>query len=306
MDTSHSGPQIGEIRPQDQDAALELVFDHLAPADRRRQIDEALAAQRSGAALCGLIGAWRGGRLVGAAFSQVQAGKMAILWPPRYAPGEPESTAASLLAASWEFLASRQVALALVLLETASEAEETLLRQGGFDRLADLLYLVSLKVELPRVAPVRQLDFEPYRETDHDRLVRIVEATYEATFDCPRLDGVRSTEDVLAGYRATGQFDPARWLIVRHAQSDVGCVLLADHPQYDHMELLYMGLMRAARGHGWGMQLARHAQWLAGRAGRARLVLAVDSANTPALRTYTAVGFQAWQQRRLYVRRLGV
>ena len=223
MDETNSGPQIGGILSQDRDAALELVFGYLAPADRRPQIDEILARPRSGATPDGLIGAWRNGRLVGAVLSQVQPGKTAEFWLPRLAAGEPESTAASLWSASWGFLASRRVVLALVLLEQGSEAEETRLRQEGVDRLADLLYLVSQEDDFPAVLPVSPLDFVPYRETDHDRLVRIVEATYEATCDCPQMEGVRNTHDVLAGYRATGEFDPGRWLIVRHAGSDVGC-----------------------------------------------------------------------------------
>ena len=84
-------------------------------------------------------------------------------------------------------------------------------------------------------------------------------------------------------------------------QRDVGCLLLADHPRHNSMELLYLGLIPAARGRGWGKHLVRRAQGLTRLAGRSRLVLAVDAANAPAVQTYTATGFQAWQRRRLYV-----
>jgi GNAT superfamily N-acetyltransferase len=273
-------------------------------AERHRQIDEVLVTERGNdTKLDGLIGAWRDGRLVGAMFLQVQPGRIAAVWLPRLVAGEPESTAVALLAASWEFLKSQQVALAHVLLKKVGQSEETLLRLGGFDHMADLLYLVSLSSAFPNTNPTTQLDLEPYQATNRERLAQIVEATYEATLDCPRLDGVRKTEDVLAGYRSAGVFDPAWWLIARHADRDVGCLLLADQPRQGSMELLYMGLIRGTRGQGWGRQLARHAQWLARQAGRTRLVLAVDALNTPALRTYAAVGFDAWQQRRLYVRR---
>jgi ribosomal protein S18 acetylase RimI-like enzyme len=69
------------------------------------------------------------------------------------------------------------------------------------------------------------------------------------------------------------------------------------------MELLYLGLIPEVRGRGWGKQLVRHAQWLTRRAGRRQLVTAVDSANLPAVQTYTAMDFQAWQRRRLYIKR---
>ena len=35
---------------------------------------------------------------------------------------------------------------------------------------------------------------------------------------------------------------------------------------------------------------------------RQRLVLAVDAANEPALRTYAAAGFQAWDRRSVFIR----
>ena len=283
---------------------MELVFSHLEPAERRRQTGEVLAANRGNSArLDGLVGAWRDGRLVGAMFSQVQPGKIAAIWLPRLVADEPESTAGALLAASWATLGRQQVVLAHVLLEKVGQSEETLLRRGGFDHLADLLYMVSLSSNFPASSPTTELNFQPYQEANHERLTRVIEATYDASLDCPRLEGVRNTEDVLAGYRSAGEFDPGWWLIARRADCDVGCLLLADQPRQDSMELLYMGLVRTARGHGWGRQLARHAQWLARQAGRTRLVLAVDANNTPAIRTYKAVGFEAWQQRQMYVRK---
>ena len=113
---------------------------------------------------------------------------------------------------------------------------------------------------------------------------------------------MRKTEDVLAGYRSAGGFDPGWWLIARHADCDVGCLLLADQPGQDRMELLYMGLAAGARGHGLGDSLPVMPSGLPGELGRTRLVLAVDAANTPAIRTYEAVGFETWQRRRMYAR----
>ncbi len=302
MSGSSQGLRIADVPQQQRGHALELVFGYVEPADRQRQIDEIFAFQRDGATLGGLIGAWRGDRLVGAMFSQTQPGKTAVVWLPRLVDGETASTAPALLAASWKFLESQRVVLAHVLLENVDPADEALVRQAGFDFLADLLYLVSTSDVFPTTLSATGLDFEPYRETEHARLARIVEATYEATLDCPGLEGVRNADDALAGYRATGVFDPSRWLIARHGQGDVGCLLLADQPRQENMELVYMGVIATARGQGWGKQLAHHAQWLARLAGRARLVLAVDSRNMPAIQTYAAVGFRAWQRRRLYVR----
>ena len=250
----------------------------------------------------GLWEARRGGHLVGALASQLQPGKIGVLWPPRTVPQEPPATAQQLLAVACDAIASRGARIAHVILERVCRADNTLLRDAGFQPMATLLYLMCPESELPTDSPSGPLEFEPFAPAQPDRLAQLVEATYEDTLDCPALNGVRSTEDILAGYEATGVFDPQRWLIVRHQRRDVGCLLLADHPQHDNWELVYMGLVPWARGSGWGRAIVRHAQWLTRQAGRQRLVLAVDAANHPAVTMYTCVGFRAFGRRRVYLK----
>jgi ribosomal protein S18 acetylase RimI-like enzyme len=296
-------PQIGPVSPEGRAEALRLVFSRLAEGDRQRQLemflDLAPAVEDS---LSGLLGAYRRGRLVGAVFSQVQPGRTAVLWPPQLVVGEAAATAAILLETACQRLAQQEVCMVQALLRTDASPDVATLLAGGFDRLAKLFYLVSPEVEFPSGPPSGSLVFEHYSPDNHLRLARVVEATYGQTLDCPRLNGVRQIEDVLAGYRATGVFDLGRWLIVRHEDRDVGCLLLADHPKDGNYELVYMGLAASVRGRGWGRDIARQAQWRTRQAGRARLVLAVDTANQPALKIYTAVGFRAWDRRSAYVR----
>ncbi len=127
-----------------------------------------------------------------------------------------------------------------------------------------------------------------------------------ATYESARLSGlaaVRNPEDVLAGYRDTGAVDPWHWLLVRNADRDAGCLLLADHPRHDTMEVLYLGLIPAARGRGCGKQLARGP--VVGPSCRpAATGVGGGCGQPPAAETYMAVGFQAWQRRRLYVKQL--
>jgi mycothiol synthase len=322
----NSSPQIDAVSPRDRAETLELVYSYLQPDERRRQIAEVLASvPASEATPCeGLLAARRNGRLVGAIFSQVAPGKTAHLWLPRLMAAEPESTAARLLAATWGLLSDQRVVLAQVLLPAVDKIEKAVLRRGGIHHLANLLYLVSPtdqqhsvarwsehgdwpadRTVTPEIASsTRAMHFEPYHENDRRRLAELFAATCEGTLDCPKLGSLRRPDDILAGFRVSGEFDPCRWLIVRQQHRDVGCLLLADHPRHDTMELLYLGLIPAARGKGWGRQLAAHARWLARVAGRRRLVLAVDAVNWPAVQTYMAAGFRAWQRRRLYVRRL--
>jgi ribosomal protein S18 acetylase RimI-like enzyme len=132
--------------------------------------------------------------------------------------------------------------------------------------------------------------------------MRLIEETYEQTLDCTALDGVRRVNHVVNGYQATGIFRPENWLIVRADEEDVGVLLLADHPQAGHWELMYMGLVPNVRGHRWGQLITRHAQWMASQAGVERIVLAVDAANEPALAMYRRTGFEMWDRRTVYVR----
>ncbi|MFH1918849.1 MAG: GNAT family N-acetyltransferase [Planctomycetota bacterium] len=296
-------PLIRAASPETRRQVLALAFSHLSAEDRDERTSALVRGVESNETLLdGLLEARRGGRLVGGIFSEIQPGKTAVVWPPRLAPEEPTTTGDQLLAVILELLHAKRVCVAYTLLEAGMEDDAPVLRAGGFGPLADLLYLVSTEEGLPRSRPASPLEFETYSAANHDRMARVVEATYDGTWDCPLLNGVRQADDILTGYRATGTFAPDRWLLVRHQGEDVGCLLLADHPEQENWELVYMGLVPAARGNGWGKEITRHAQWLTHQAHRARLLLAVDQKNDPAIRMYWTQGFQAWDRRSVYLR----
>jgi len=289
---------IQPVTPQDEDQALALLVARAVPEDRAMRLETMRADLDGGdAPSATLLGAYRGRRLVGAVYCQLQAGRSGIVGLPGTVSGEPAASSRSLLGAAAEWLAQQDARLIYALLEQETEAEVGLVGEVGFQPLAHLLYLVAQEPEFPLVRPESPLEFEPYSPASHQRLARVVEATYQQTMDCPGLEKVRTTDDVLAGYRQMGAFDPERWLIARHAGNDVGCLLLTDHPRHQNLELVYMGVVPAARGKHWGYQIARHAQWIARQIGRRRLVLAVDETNAPALKMYQEAGFKAWERR---------
>jgi mycothiol synthase len=296
---------IGLVLAGANEEVLKLAFSGLPAASAAECRETLLGTDASGVrSMEGLWEARRGRRLVGALASQIQPGRIAVLWPPRTLSTEPLATAEMLLAAASDGLAARGAQIAHVILKRVSRADNTLLRGAGFQPTATLLFLMAPESELPTDPPPGPLEFEPYQASKRDRLAQIVDATYQDTLDCPAMNGLRTLEDILVGYEATGQFAPERWLIVRHHERDIGCLLLADHPQHDNWELVYMGLVPSARGNGWGKAVVRHAQWLTRQAGRRRLVLAVDAANHPAVAMYTWVGFRAWDRRRVYLKSL--
>lgn len=289
--------------PENRWAALRLV---LAPAPGQRSVAEVArtAADRAADpdAWRGLFVALRDGRLVGAVWVEPQPGGTASVHPPRLVADETPSTAAALLSTALDWLARRGTRLAQALLETDAGADAQELREAGFHHAADLLYLVSQAAAFPESLPQSSLEFLPLDPRQRQRMARVVERTYEGTLDCPELNGVRQINDVLAGYQSVGVFDPQLWLLARAADRDVGCLLIADHPATEQFEIVYMGLVPEARGNGWGVELVRAAQWLAKRAGRKQLVLAVDASNAPAIAAYAAAGLVAFDRRSVFLR----
>jgi mycothiol synthase len=300
---AEASPPIEPVSPEDRGEALGLLLSHLAGPDAVGQVRTLLAAAETGEmSLDGLLGIRRSGKFVGVVLAQLQPGHTAAVWPPRTTADQPAGIADSLLEAACEFLVRNDVRTAQALLDKTSESDGALLGSAGFQRLAELLYMVSPSGKFPSSPPTTPLGLESYCSEDQQRLAGVVRATYQQTLDCPELDGVRPLDEVLEGYRQTGVFDPDRWLIVRHDGQDVGCLLLTDHPNHDNWELVYMGLTVEARGSGWGKDISRHAQWLTHVAGRSRLVVAVDAANRPAVKMYSAVGFETWDRRTVYLK----
>ncbi|HLA84718.1 MAG TPA: GNAT family N-acetyltransferase [Thermoguttaceae bacterium] len=282
-------------------ASVELVLGGAREVDRHFQVHPLAADDMP---LDGLIEARRGDRVVGAILSIAQPGKTGLVWLPRLVEGEPSSTADQLLDAADRQMIRDGLTMAYAILPTVSPDDDRLLRAHDYLPLSGVLYLVADRRIFPPSRPGGPLDFEPYDASNHARLAQVVRATYEQTQDCPRLGDVRDVEDVLDGYRHSDPFDPRHWLIVRHRGEDMGCLIVADHPDHGCCELVYMGLAVSARGHGWGKQLARYAQWLTARAGREQLVIAVDAGNDPAIAVYASVGFHVWDRRAVYVKLL--
>ena len=123
----------------------------------------------------------------------------------------------------------------------SAPAAETVrvLKHVGFRHIADLRYMTAESSRFPLAAPPGELDYVPYHGTQRGRLLELVARTYEGTLDCRELDGVRDLDHVINGYQGTGVFRPENWLFVRSDGRDVGVLLLADHPQGRHWELMY-------------------------------------------------------------------
>jgi GNAT superfamily N-acetyltransferase len=297
--------QIRELLPGEQEAGMRLALRELEEAQFRVQAEGFCEAENS--ALPSLVrvwGAFREGKLSGSLLTQILPGRSAMLWPPRLRNAEAKETAGRLIDVALQTLSETDLRIVQALLPTDVGEDADILRTAGFRHFSDLLYLVCPDSDFPTIAldPLSSgVDFLSVGGEHNQRIATLVEATYVDTRDCPAVNGLRSIEDVLLGYRATGRYDSQGWLIVRHRGEDVGCLITADHPN-NTRELIYMGLIPAARRLGLGTVIIRHALWRAAQVRQQRLVLAVDAANEPALRMYAAAGFQAWDRKSVFIR----
>jgi len=304
MTTSTTALHVGSVPLSPDSHALHLALRGWPDADQAALIQAVAMAAPGATAPLVLIEARRGAVLAGAVVAQCVPGNAAIVWPPQLVEPQPLVTTSMLLDELCLELSKREVVIAQSLLHPEALLDAEHLQAGGFSLLADLLYLQATSDVFPATKPDYPFELQSLPAGGEPQLVQTIDRTYVGTMDCPRLDGSRSTTDVIEGYRAVGKHRPEFWMLARREGSDIGCLLLADHPEQNHCELVYMGLTPEARGRGFGEPLVRAAQWLTRDAGRDRLVLAVDAANRPALRLYDATGFAVFDQRSVYWKQL--
>jgi ribosomal protein S18 acetylase RimI-like enzyme len=290
--------------PQQLAEALALVLSDVAPGQRRAIAGQLLDVNNpTDLTNEPLLVALRNGRLCGAAWGQRQPGHIAVFWPAQLVAGENEITALLLTEACVRVMDETAIELTQALLSSRTAPPIPVLEAIGFTHLADLLYMSCEAGRFTAAAPtspdLKYLDYNPSRR---NRFIEVIGQTYEKSLDCAALNGMRTIENVISGYQDTGVFRPENWLLVQARGQDAGVLLLADHPNAGHWELVYMGLVPGARRQGWGRQIAQYAQWLARVHKVQRIVVAVDAANTPAVRMYRLTGFEIWDRRTVYVR----
>lgn len=273
--------------------ALTYLYHLLPRAERERQLAQTLAAvARQELSLENLLVAVDNDQIIGAVLAVRRPGGAAFLWPPIVHPGESAaSVARALLEEAGRRADEQEIAFTQSLIDPADDRSQALLADGGIPRVTDLILLSRPLPGLPLSTVESGLTAQSYSVESHSDFARIVESTYTGTLDCPDLSRVRSGEQLLEAHRATGQFDPQACRIYRASGRDVGIALLAEHPDRDVWEVAYMGVVPEARGHGYGQAILQNAIGLVRDSGRARLEIAVDVANTPALRLYEALGF---------------
>jgi mycothiol synthase len=294
-----SAPSVRRCPPHHRPAALQLLLAAREPA-LREGLAECIAAVAADDS------AWDGLFVIGddrpaaALWVQCTAGNTAVVWPPPI----DEFSSDPLFKAAASFVDERRISVAQMIVSESDGFAPDAMERRGFALLAKLAYLFAdvARSSAQKSQTPQSLQFVPHAGRDLAQLSHVVEQTYQGTLDCPRLDKVRAIDDVLAGYREHGVHRPEHWYLVAEKGHNLGVLLLTDHPSVNNWELIYMGVVPNARGRRLGEAIARFALATAQRGGAERIVLAVDSANAPAIAMYRRAGFVEWDQRTVYAR----
>jgi ribosomal protein S18 acetylase RimI-like enzyme len=176
------------------------------------------------------------------------------------------------------------------------------LERSGFAHITRLWYL---RRQLPAAAalPSRtgRLCYQSYAGCDQDRFHQTLLRTYEGTLDCPEVNGVRNLNEVMTGHRAQGSYDPAQWWLALEEGQPVGVLLLSEMPEWMAWDVAYVGVVPEARRRGLGRELLLKALTETQAAGVTQVTLSVDERNRPAWALYTALGFEPYDQREVYL-----
>lgn len=235
----------------------------------------------------------RGPRTVAALLPVISPGRTMLVLAPG-APGRAAETGVrALVPAVCRYGRGEGVHLAQCLIDPQDAALERVFTQEGFFRMAELLYLHVAPPAGAAPPPLPPgLNWVTYSSATHERFGRTILDSYQGSLDCPALNGLRSMDDIVAGHKASGIFDPATWFLLEEAGKDLGVLLLSQGLRSDALELVYVGLLPAARGRRFGELMVRQTLAVAARQNLARLCLAVDARNTPALKLYYRHGMQ--------------
>jgi ribosomal protein S18 acetylase RimI-like enzyme len=209
------------------------------------------------------------------------------------------------VAAALEDARAADTVLVQAMLEPSDAAGRDAYEQAGLWRLALLQYMERRPpMMVPTVTLPAGVQLEAYSAATHEAFKRTIQESYVDTLDCPALSGLRDMEDVLAGHKAVGTFDPQLWSLVLEHNRPLGVMLLADATSRNALELVYLGLIPAARGRGLGRALMNRVLAIAARRGFAVASLAVDAANMPAVKLYRRCGYTRVGERVAMIKKL--
>jgi ribosomal protein S18 acetylase RimI-like enzyme len=246
------------------------------------------------------IVAVQSGEIVGACVFIPGSGRCAALLPPRLIEWD-EGLAARLLRAAAARVYQRDGARLIQAL-TEPHGESALagaLARAGLEPLAMLAYLRRSVLPLERDLPLPpDIEWRHYGYLKRRQFAETIAETYQDSLDCPRLAGLRTVDDAITTHKHTGFFTASAWNLAMKNRLPAGVVLVNN--LQGRGEVVYLGTVGSARRQGIGRALITRAIRDTALMGLPTIGLAVDVANTPALRLYEAAGFREIRRRMAY------
>jgi ribosomal protein S18 acetylase RimI-like enzyme len=295
---------VAAAEPDERVATLRLAFRHLTPEAGHDRIAVALdLIDRGELDPDGLLLARRDGQPIGAMIAVPVPGAGAAIWPPQVEPFVPDADAVAdrLVRHAADWLRARGTKLAQTLLAPEDTSLAAPLLRNGFTHPTALWHLrhnLDLPAEL--LGAPERLTYQTYASADPGEFTAAVARTYEASLDCPEINGARTPAEVLAGHGAAGN-DRERWWLARSGGVPVGVLLVGPAPEGVGWEVSYVGVVPEARRRGVGRELLRKALFEAKAAGQPHLGLSVDARNHPARELYRRLGFEPFECREVFL-----
>ncbi|HKB04568.1 MAG TPA: GNAT family N-acetyltransferase, partial [Gemmataceae bacterium] len=195
----------------------------------------------------------------------------------------------ALTAAALEHVAGVKSVQTFLPPEEAGRAEPLL--RAGFRRVTRVWQMtrVAASGQVSRSSLRSRLTLVAYHDTDPAEFHRTLLRAHDDSLDCPELHGVRSPDEVLAGYWDCAP-DLSAWWLARLDDEPAGVLVLGPG------DLTFVGVVPERRGHGVGRALVEAAvSW------RPELSLTVDDRNVPAISLYRSLGFKPVGSRDVFV-----
>ncbi len=274
--------------------------------------------QQQGMSLEGLWAAYKDQVTVSAILIIPSAGRAAVVFISPLITHRQAHDAVELLKTAIRAQNPGEMCLIQSLLDLTQRHECDALIQSGFSRLASLVYMrwacsspqrpsqrgsnignnTSKNESISENHEPIEIDGRPlttlgWHEDHFQAFANAIQTSYEDTLDCPGLVGIRRIEDIIAGHKAVGRFDPGLWSAFYLDDQPVGVLLLNPLVDRAELELVYLGITPRFRSKGLATRLMHHAAALAAERNYSGIHLAVDEQNTPAVRLYRGLNYRA-------------
>jgi mycothiol synthase len=277
--------RVGVAPREGWSSAARAVFAHLPdPADAAGRLVALLRSDEIDSA--GLFVAKdERGKTLGATLAVVSPGAQGQLLPP-YAANDVEDL---LVAEACRWLASRGIKVIQVTLPDNEAHRGASLYRCGFKRVTRLV-----QYGIPAAGEKRPAEskyhLRPHTDAEPQAFADALVSASTDSKDCPELDGARTPEEIVEGYRSAA--GPAPWWFYAEAgHRPAGVLLLAAGDDPAECEIVFLGVVPGFRRKGVGTFLTRAAVGLAGERGTDRLTVGVDERNAPAVGLYEGLGF---------------